>query len=82
MTNHADHNHPATPAARKTCRNALRADIKKLQAEYMALPDFVTHENRTQVAEYEAGIDLFAGRWNMDLHAAYDLVEHGPVITR
>jgi len=32
------------------------------------------------IREYEAGIDIFAMNWGMDLADAYDLIERGPVI--
>jgi hypothetical protein len=35
-----------------------------------------THEIR----EYEATVDLFSMRWGMDLRAAYELIENGPVV--
>lgn len=33
-----------------------------------------------EIREYEATVDLFAYRWNMDLTDAYELIENGPVI--
>lgn len=33
-----------------------------------------------EIREYEATVDLFAGRWGMDLADAYDLIENGPVV--
>lgn len=33
-----------------------------------------------EIREYEAIVDLFATRWGMELRAAYDLIENGPVV--
>lgn len=41
MTNridHTGHNHPATPAARKACRDELRAADARIAAHYAAFP--------------------------------------------
>lgn len=69
--------HEATPAARRRCRARRRADIMEAQAAFQKAWDVnETHEIR----EYQAIVDTFAYRWNMDLHAAYDLIERGPVV--
>lgn len=80
MTNRMDHtncSHPTTAAARKRCRSRRTADIREAQAGFKTAWDVnETHEIR----EYEALVDMFAFRWNMDLADAYDLIEKGPVV--
>lgn len=70
--------HVATAAARAKCRARRRADIMEAQAAFRTAWDVnETHEIR----EYEAIVDTFAFRWNMELAAAYDLIENGPVVS-
>lgn len=82
MTNrmdHTNHDHSATPAARKVCRDAYYGQIQKAQHVYldvMADPDFAGQ------SDYEAMVDLFAMCWGMDLYDAYQVIEKGPVITK
>lgn len=74
---HTTCTHEATPAARRRCRARRRADLIEAQAAFQKAWDVnKTHEIR----EYEAMVDLFAHRWNMDLAAAYELIENGPVV--
>lgn len=84
MTNRMDHtdcSHDATPAGRKVCRADRRLDIMDAQARYVKIQGQpVGHDNFEEIREYEATIDLFSMRWGMDLHAAYDLIERGPVV--
>lgn len=83
MTNtridHTGHNHPNTTAARQGCRKAYREDIMKAQRAFM---DAADQNDSELIREYEAIVDLFAMRWNMDLDAAYKLIENGPVVTK
>lgn len=69
--------HEATPAARRKCRARRRADVMAAQAAYRIA--FDTNET-AEIREYEATVDLFAMRWNMDLADAYELIERGPVV--
>lgn len=74
---HTNCTHPATPKGRAWCREARRSDIRKAQAAHSLAWD----TNATpEIREYEATVDLFAMRWGMDLHDAYDLIENGPVV--
>lgn len=74
---HTDCSHAKTAAARGKCRARRRADLIEAQAAFQVAWDVnETHEIR----EYEAIVDNFAYRWNMDLAAAYDLIENGPVV--
>lgn len=74
---HTDCTHETTPAARRRCRAARRSDVMAAQAAYRVACDVnETHEIR----EYEATVDLFAGRWGMPLADAYELIENGPVV--
>jgi anti-sigma regulatory factor (Ser/Thr protein kinase) len=76
MTNHADHNHPATPAARKACREYRRAAIRECQLAYMEM-DAGTME----VSEYYAYIDLLTYKLdNCTMAEAFAIVETGPII--
>lgn len=80
MTNRMDHTdcpHDATPKGRAWCRKDRLDRIAKLQREYMVMSD---SGDVALIREYEAGVDLFAMRYGMDLHDAYDLIERGPVI--
>lgn len=82
MTNRMDHTnctHEATPKGRAWCRNAYRAAIKGLQAEYMAVAS-IDQADAQAIREYEAGVDLFSGRWGIDFHEAFNIIENGPVI--
>lgn len=75
---HTDCTHEGTPTGRRYCRDARRGQIRDAQKMYMEIA--VEDYNYTAIREYEATIDLFSMRWGMDLHAAYDLIERGPVI--
>lgn len=80
MTTRLDHtacSHDRTPVARKACRARRRTDIKKLQAEYMIVADSPDFHGQS---EYEAGVEIFAMIWGMDLRDAYDLIENGLVV--
>lgn len=74
---HATCNHEATPAARRRCRAARRADIMAAQAAYQKACD---SNEIPEIREYEAMVDIFAYRWSMDLADAYNLIEQGPIV--
>lgn len=74
---HTDCSHDRTPAARGRCRARRASDIREAQAAFQVAWDV----NETfEIREYEAIVDLFATRWGMELRAAYDLIENGPVV--
>ena len=82
MTNDARFSHTActhdtTAAARRRCRARRRTDLMEAQAAFQKAWDV----NETfEIREYEAIVDTFSYRWGMDLKAAYDLIENGPVV--
>jgi len=85
MTTRLDHttcSHDRTPAARGRCRKLRLAQIKACQQEYMKIADMTgaTDDEVFAIREYEAGIDIFAVNWGMDLADAYALIERGPVV--
>lgn len=75
MTTHTGHNHPATPAARKRCRENRRNAIRTCQLMYVD-----TQDNGTGFAEYQATVDNFAFQLGIPVAEMFDLVERGPVI--
>jgi hypothetical protein len=74
---HTECLHPSTPAGRRFCREDRKMAIKGLQAAYTEMEMSDDTELRR---EYEARVDIFSQNWGMDLHAAYNLIENGPVI--
>lgn len=77
MTNHTGHNHPATPAARRACRNLRNAKVREAQKAFSAA---ALDNDSALISEYEALVDSFAMTYGMDLNAAYDLIENGPIV--
>lgn len=69
--------HDSTPAARRRCRARRVADIREAQAAFQKAWDT---NDTFEIREYEAIVDTFAFRWGMELRAAYDLIENGPVV--
>lgn len=80
MTDHSSHGHPATPGARRACRTTRNAKIKALQAMYMKADEIAGADGYETYREYAAMVDLFSMDYGMDLRAAYELVENGPII--
>jgi hypothetical protein len=74
---HTNCSHEATAKSRAKCRARRRTDLMEAQAAFQKAWDV----NETfEIREYEAIVDTFAYRWNMDLADAYDLIEKGPVV--
>jgi hypothetical protein len=80
MTNHADHNHPATPACRRECRARTRRAIKTAQTAYMGLwagVDAPSHDAYDNYYALVADVEFVVG---CTLAEAYNIVENGPCV--
>jgi len=78
MTNHAEHNHPATPAGRRECRNRTNKAIKVAQTAYLGLWAGTDAPSRETYDTYYALVDDVRHVIGCTLAEAYDIVENGP----
>ena len=80
MTNHADHNHPATPAGRRDCRARTTKAIRTAQQAYMGLWAGVEAPSRDTYDTYYALVADVEFVVGCTLREAYELVENGPCL--
>lgn len=69
MTNHAEHNHLATPAGRKACRDS----VKTAQRMYLD-----ADAGNVSWDDYLAKIEWMATDWALTVREMRNIVENGP----
>jgi hypothetical protein len=69
MTDHTNHNHPATPAGRRTCR----ASVATAQRMYLA-----ADAGDVSWDDYLAKVEWMATDWALTMREMRNVIENGP----